>query len=554
MPSLSLLGRFRGKSLADRRSDIDKREQTIFCRTVLKMDFVFRPAGKMSNCIARWLLVIVNEYGCVAKWMPCESPNPEVAAFALKELRTRHVRNGIPTCRVIYTDNYCCSEGKWGDVWRTWNSEPVVRLDFFHFLRRLIRDTTSGKHNAWTGDFVRELTNAFLRPLNPSDSEDSRRTIPDGEVLDTSVLELFRRFENCVDSGVSLLLPDARSIYEAKFRRHIMKGCISDPECLPDMYIEEPTAEGTKSRFKALRSTGQVEAVNRLLREFVSAPRYSPEVWDSLIATRIDNYNTSQVNRFAVGECPTTLVFNSSDSSGIRMMRRYEDERLSQLFRFNQTYGHISCDVDQRLCGIVEDGVDEGVSLLQMLHMQYGGEPPQRPSLTQANKVIHNIRKERRKKTNIPMKPDQLPKTTPPSPLYTMPASHYVPAPPRLNDTIARPALSVNRRPASRNAKLGREHTKTVEARRRKWQMDGETILKWSVPDDVQAYVRRHPHLYFTDEDKEIEWEYVVSDMTCRTCGFPNRRPFHVVFFQQPGRNGGIRLCTTRCLNPPSIH
>lgn len=574
-PSLTTLSRLREELLSARVRELRNSQDLIFCRQVLKVDFTYRSAQHCKAHLCTWILVLMNEYGQVAFWMPCAGQSTEVAAYAITILRRRHDINNVPPCDLIYTDNYCCSRQKWQGVWKIWNENAMVKLDGFHFMRRISMNLTTGRHNAWSEAFINDISDCIY-----SVDEDGLLRIPPPQEIDNSIREVITRYMDRTDSGIGILVKKAMQVYEARLLPHIINGCVSDPEDGRPMYIETVRP----SKLKTVRSTGQVEALNRVFRTWVPSSNYGATTYDGIVINAVDLYNKRRFLEIPdYPELDQQPVRDPNDISGLEAMRRFENELLGEYNEEDERPELFAtmAEVPYAAYSFVADGlrpfIPERPLILKAreLFIDYHlnrtdipqDEALRRFSLSQVWHFASAENKERRRELvqDLPEEEvlDALSSSSAESSdievIITdnednaghIPQQYLVGIyPPRRR--ISRPHRIEGIPGASgplrrRRIKLARIQTRTRQARYARWRAENKRIKSVVVPENVKAFIRQHENLYFHEEDFMDSWDFVRDENICHDCTFPTRRPFHVRYFASPGRRDNVYVCTMLC-------
>jgi hypothetical protein len=133
------------------RLDVLKASLTSTLGTILKMDSTKKVCKKLqgeAKGTASWATSVGNERGQVLQCILTTSEaNDSLKEFA-EGLMTRYARAGASPPVVLYTDRDCCCAGgpsKLQVLFHNWN-DLKVRLDIWHFMRRLAVGCTSESH------------------------------------------------------------------------------------------------------------------------------------------------------------------------------------------------------------------------------------------------------------------------------------------------------------------------------------------------------------------------------------------------------------------------
>lgn len=228
---------------------------------VIKID----STKKLTGTAASWATSVGNEKGEILQCILTTSEG----AVALQEmadgLMNRFEKAGAEPPQILYTDRDCCKEpslSKYKKLFRRWNG-LLVRLDIWHFMRRLALGCTSESHPLygffmsrlsgcifeWDSDDYKSLVMAKKKEMiqagvqSMSDkaaakavtreelARHCRRRTRGADVTTSKLESLFLALTGTTDVlGVPLLRKEMAGIWEEQ-KRHI--GCIQDPPGIP---------------------------------------------------------------------------------------------------------------------------------------------------------------------------------------------------------------------------------------------------------------------------------------------------------------------------------
>lgn len=222
-----------------------------------------------ASFTAAWATNVGNEFGqvLVSVLTAAEGNGLQQMATGLVD---RYEKAGVSPPELVYTDRDCCGAGGIKAMFSDW-SDICVRLDIWHFMRRLASACTTESHPLhatfmgrlsqcifeWSTEDVDNLKTATAKELSvdkdhPLVSQSiskkllarhCRRRTRGVEKTSTMLFQLLDTFsgEQGKDTlGVPLL--DADNIWEIwkSQERHI--GCIQDPDNI-QLYIQTGTVE-----------------------------------------------------------------------------------------------------------------------------------------------------------------------------------------------------------------------------------------------------------------------------------------------------------------------
>ncbi|KAK3759937.1 hypothetical protein RRG08_062160 [Elysia crispata] len=133
--------------------------------TVLKMDSTKRVVRKLSGSAkgtAAWSTNVGNEHGQVLMSVLTASEGRGLQEMA-RGLVSRYQAAGVPPPQLLYVDRDCCGKfHMWAkDLFPQWEN-LLVRLDIWHFMRRLASCVTTESHPLY-GTFMSRLSVTIFR-------------------------------------------------------------------------------------------------------------------------------------------------------------------------------------------------------------------------------------------------------------------------------------------------------------------------------------------------------------------------------------------------------
>lgn len=540
-----------------------------FCRRVLKMDFCYKPTRKIKGRPGRLTLVMLNEWRQVVKCVVTHSDGYDTVRRALLQLRRRHDEAGIITPALIYVDNHCCGGSAWRDTWKVWHNYPTVRLDVFHFMKRVCLRLTTGKHHAAYVTFSSAVSSAIF-----STDEAGRRRVPAPDIIHQHLCATLEYFSHVREAGcIPILKPGWQEIFKELIEPHILRGCLSDPPGI-DMFLPDGTT---------LRSTAQVESVNRLLNSWFPSSKYGLHTWQAILAQRLVYYNS----RRGPGREDAVITGDDNyDSFGVEFLLDFQSRLVGVEFSLGDTY-RLSDSVADTLRALYT-GSESALDLFkEFYHLQ--------PGTTEkftVYQVAGWLQKERRHFTSrsgvhtagarIEMCTSSLcdfPSTDPdsekgPSPIVLTPRLTPPDLPPTVSEinsnSLAKSLASPPPTPADpppshefssqfimkKRQRVGQDTTqlakrrrameRVAQERRLKWAVEGRIVVTVDVPEDVLGAIERQPELFPAGEEYPDRWPMALGEPVCRRCNYPARRPFHVDQYHGPRRTQGQRTCVMR--------
>ncbi|CAM9365309.1 unnamed protein product, partial [Hapterophycus canaliculatus] len=182
----------------------------------------------------------------------------------------------------------------------------AVRLDLFHALNRLSR-TMKKRHGAFNPFMARLRDACFLvnredveLALKARGMEDEhvqqikdqnwsfflkrcRRLVPPSNELLKRFDKVIEEFGNCVDNVSKEVLLRPKSLKAVDLlRKHIVAGCLSDPEGVAMYYAVGKTKDGLPD-YRCVRGTNDVEGYHRYLRTLLACYCASPALAHSVL-------------------------------------------------------------------------------------------------------------------------------------------------------------------------------------------------------------------------------------------------------------------------------
>jgi len=154
------------------RSDLLKASATSVLGNIIKIDSTKKVTrklqGKAQGC-ACWSTNVGNETGAVLLSLFTSSESNNNLDRAASGLMDRYESAQHPPPAVLYTDRDCCKEGgpsKYQRLFHKW-SALIVRLDSWHFIRRLAKACVNESHPLYSV-YMGLLSNAIFE-VDPED-------------------------------------------------------------------------------------------------------------------------------------------------------------------------------------------------------------------------------------------------------------------------------------------------------------------------------------------------------------------------------------------------
>ena len=252
------------------RLDILKAAATSVYGTVLKIDSTKKITKKLQGveaASANWVTNVGNERGEIVMSVVTSSESTSSLKPMADGLVKRFAEAGVQPPLILYTDRDCCGcqEGpsRFNSLFSSWAS-MVVRLDIFHFMRRLGAGCTSESHPLY-GVFMGRLARCIFEwdaedltllyrakrgelkmagVANPSEeavrtavtkeemARHCRRRTRGSEATSRMISSLMDSMSMATDAlGVPLFRDDMLTAVWPEQKRHV--SCIQDPPGIP---------------------------------------------------------------------------------------------------------------------------------------------------------------------------------------------------------------------------------------------------------------------------------------------------------------------------------
>ena len=290
------------------RADILKAVCTSTYGTILKMDSTKKVVKKLAGADAHsaaWATSVGNERGELLNTVLTTSESLEALEPLAAGLIRRYRLAGKPPPAVLYADRDCCrvdsNRTKLHELFAEW-PDLVVRLDAWHYMRRLARGVTSTAHPLyqefmarlsaclfdWDTDDVARLQRAkraelcaqgieqptdtaVLRTMTPKLlSRHCRRRTAGAQASHERIERLLVEMADVRDQrlGLPLFRPNIQEIWQEQ-RHHLT--CLQDPVGV-SLYTEvgELTVAGVKlPLFRCARGSTSLESYHLHLARFI---------------------------------------------------------------------------------------------------------------------------------------------------------------------------------------------------------------------------------------------------------------------------------------------
>ena len=276
---------------------------------VLRLDWACSAA---IRCGGKHLLNALDGRGFVLISKLTPNAKPGSATSSIQQLHRRGVRPSI-----AYVDDECC--GSWLPVLRAAWPDIHVRLDVMHAMKRLTQTTTSTRH-PYHGRFCAMLSKAFLHtdesilrrlvgawrrehgstPL-PRDVE--RKYVPRSIRSPISIasdidagLEGFQH----MSASCGPLLTEATHDAWFKLRRHVLKGCLSDPIDVRVTGSDRAVTIGGECfhTVRSFRGTSPVEGLHAHQKQWLGIfAQHAVDVGEALLKHGAERWNRAKRDR-----------------------------------------------------------------------------------------------------------------------------------------------------------------------------------------------------------------------------------------------------------------
>ena len=288
------------------RLEMLKASATSIFGSILKIDSTKKIAkklqGKSANS-ASWCTNVGNERGEILLSLLTTSESLSNLGQMAEGLMDRFSKAGQPNPVILYTDRDCCKKGessKYQRLFYRWN-ELLVRLDSWHFMRRLSKSCTNESHPLY-GTFMAKISTAIfewdasdmalLRSAKKAELQQAGVRNPSADAVakaiskselaqhcrrktrgtDSSMRLLENLFVSLMDAtdtlGVPLFRDDANEIWETE-KKHV--SCLQDPE---GVQLYTKTGEILKGGvlipvFRCARGSTSLESFHNHLKNFI---------------------------------------------------------------------------------------------------------------------------------------------------------------------------------------------------------------------------------------------------------------------------------------------
>ena len=276
---------------------------------VLRLDWTCSAAVR---CGGKHLLNALDGRGFVLISKLTPNAKPGSATSSIQELHRRGVRP-----KIAYVDEECC--GSWLPVLQAAWPGIHVRLDVMHAIRRLAQTTTSTQHPCH-GKFCAMLSNAFfgadesvLRRLAgawrrehgrirlPRDIE--RKYVPRSSRAPSAIVkEIDAGLEGFQDMSNSCgpLLTEATHDAWFKLRKHVLRGCLSDPTDVKVTSSDHTVTIGGECfpNVQSLRGTSPVEGLHAHQKQWLGVfAQHADDVGEALLKDGAERWNCAKRER-----------------------------------------------------------------------------------------------------------------------------------------------------------------------------------------------------------------------------------------------------------------
>ena len=302
--------------------------------SVLKIDSTKKICKKLQGNAANsvnWVTSVGNERGEVVISVLTTSESSTALKKMADGLVERYEKAGQEQPKVLYTDRDCCSirgMSKYKLLFEKWAGALHVRLDSWHFMRRLARGVTSEAHPLH-GEFMARLSNAIfewdkddvahlkeakrgemVKAGIPRPTEVAIRKAITKEELIRHCRRRTKGFDKtigAVDSLISSLssetdtLSDDYSLFKAEMkdvwaeqRHHI--ACLQDP---PEIHLYTITHHIEKGGiqlpvYRCARGTTSLESFHLHLARFIPGTSASAVNFQAFLLDGITRWNSSR--------------------------------------------------------------------------------------------------------------------------------------------------------------------------------------------------------------------------------------------------------------------
>nr|CAB3262884.1 uncharacterized protein LOC100184639 [Phallusia mammillata] len=331
------------------RLDVIKSSCTSVFGSILKVDSTKKILRKLSGKFtgtANWVTSVGNERGEILLSIVTTSESKATLQEMAEGLTKRFSDAAVDPPCLLYTDRDCCAQGrlsKYQDLFNQWDG-LLVRLDIWHFMRRLAAGCTTESHPLY-GPFMSELSSCIfawdssdvgllklakqgeIRRLsgvqNPSDvavmkaiskSEIQRhcRKKTRGAVESIALIDrLISTFQSLTDMlGVPILRDEMSAIWNEQ-KKHV--PCIQDP---PGVQLYTLTGIINKggvnlSVYRCGRGSTSLESFHLHLNRFIPGTSASGANFQAYLLEGITRWNADRRDAaYDWPEPPTLRTYN----------------------------------------------------------------------------------------------------------------------------------------------------------------------------------------------------------------------------------------------------
>ena len=297
--------------------------------SILKIDSTKKVCKKLQGAAANtaaWVTNVGNERGEVVQSIVTASEGTPSLVRLADGLVERYAKAAQPPPRLLYTDRDCCA-AKFVELFARWGG-LVVRLDIWHYMRRLAGGCTTESHPLY-GTFMKQLSSCIFEwdmqdvellisakrgelvsagILSPSDAalrkaiskeelaRHCRRRTRGAEKTVDLVEALLLSLSSATDTlGVPLLREEMRDIWEEQ-KRHVT--CIQDP---PGIQLYTITGHLTKGGvrlpvLRCARGSTSLESFHLHLARFIPGTSASAIHFQAYLLDGITRWNAARAS------------------------------------------------------------------------------------------------------------------------------------------------------------------------------------------------------------------------------------------------------------------
>ena len=276
---------------------------------VLRLDWTCSAAVR---CGGKHLLNALDGKGFVLISKLTPNAKPGSATSSTQELHRRGVRP-----KIAYVDDECC--GSWLPVLQAAWPGIHVRLDVMHAIKRLAQTTTSTQHPCH-GRFCAMLSKAFfdadesvLRRLAgawrrehgsiPLPRDIERKYVPRSirapDAIANDIDAGLEGFQHMSDSCGPLLTEATHDAW-FKLRKHVLRGCLSDPTDVKVTSSDHTATIGGECfpSVQSLRGTSPVEGLHAHQKQWLGVfAQHAVDVGEALLKDGAERWNCAKRER-----------------------------------------------------------------------------------------------------------------------------------------------------------------------------------------------------------------------------------------------------------------